>query len=608
MYAKWKFPSAGGGNISGLNDTGITQFKSIPIQSVTKETLQDSLDARASRHKPTVVKFSVFNVEKEELPDAKGLTNIFKLGKSYWSGHNQQEAEQFFEKGLEILNRDEIKVMAIQDYNTKGLSNIGGENGQNNGGWMALVRSTGITEKGPMSSGSFGIGKHAPFAASSLQTVMYGTINNEDKFGFQGVSKIASFLDNDGDITQGTGYYGYAVKKDFRPMTKVKDVPKKFRRTERGTDKFIIGFAEVKDWQFEVLKEAVSSFMLAISEGHLEVHIDDKVLSSETLKYEIENISEREPDNILLQYYEALTHSDSKLVTKTFLTDEGKEEEIKLYLLAREGFKKRISLYRGTGMQIYDRGHFRTPIEFSGVLVVKGDRLNAILRKMEPPSHDKWDPNLFKENITYAKRLQRQINTWLNEETRNLIDLSNVESIELKGLEKLLPDVTQKESPIVELNQKSMKQKLNKVKKKKRKKVTTPPKGLTGENGGDGIVSKPPNKQGDPKGRERKTEDGKSRARIVRARTFCIDHKRGLYSVRFWPSTDGERTFSVKSIGENNRKSELEIIEALDTNTNEKLPISDNKIGPLQFTKNEVIEIQVSFKTRSKLALEVQAQ
>ncbi|MFS0655102.1 hypothetical protein [Bacillus sp. 179-C3.3 HS] len=608
MYAKWKFPSAGGGNISGLNDTGITQFKSVPIQSVTKETLQDSLDARSSSDEPTVVKFSLFNISKDELPDATGLTNIFKLGKSYWYGHNQQDAEQFFAKGLETLQQDEIKVMAIQDYNTKGLSNIGGENGQNSGGWMALVRSTGITEKGPMSSGSFGIGKHAPFAASYLQTVMYGTVNEEDKFGFQGVSKIASFLDDDNDMTQGTGYYGFAVEKDFKPIINAEDVPKKFRRTKRGTDKFIIGFAEVKDWQFEVLKEAISSFMLAIAYGHLEVHIDDKVLNSETLKHEIGNIAEIEPDNILLQYYEALTHPESKPISKKFLTDKGIEEEINLHLIAREGFKKRIVLYRGTGMQIYDRGHFRTPIEFAGLLVVKGRRLNEVLRKMEPPTHDKWDPNLFKENIPYAKRLLSEINTWMNEETRNLIDLSNVESIELKGLENLLPDVTEKESPIVEINKKSMKQKLSKVKKKKKQKVTTPPIGLGGEDGGDGIISTPPNKKGDAKGNEHKKAGGSSHAKISRARAFCIDYNKGLYNVRFWPSTDGERTFLISSIGENNMKSELKIVEAIDMNTKEKLQIIENEIGPLQFTKNEVVEIQVMFKTRSKLALEVQAQ
>lgn len=608
MNAKWKFPSAGGGNISGLNDTGITQFRSVPIQSVTKETLQDSLDARAFNDKPAIVKFSVFNILKEELPDASGLTNIFQLGKSYWSGHNQEEAEHFFDKGIKTLKNDKIKVMAIQDYNTKGLSNIGGEYGQNSGGWMALVRSTGITEKGPMSSGSFGIGKHAPFAASHLQTVMYGTVNTEDKFGFQGVSKIASFLDDDNDMTQGTGYYGYDVNKDFKPITKEKNVPERFRRSQRGTDKFIIGFAEVKNWQFKVLKEAISSFMLAILEGHLEVHIDDKILNASSLKYEVRNIAEVEPNNILLQFYEALTHPESKSITKTFLTDEGKQEEIKLYLIAREGLKKRIVLYRGTGMKIYDRGHFRTPIEFAGVLVVKGSRLNAVLRKMEPPTHDKWDPNLYKENITYARRLHRQINDWMNEETRNLIDLSNVESIELKGLEKLLPDVTKKDSSIVELNRKSMQQKLSKVKKKRLKKAVTPLQGLAGEDGGDGIVSNPNIQEGDMKGRNRKTNGGTKRARISRARAFCIDASQGLYSIRFWPSTAGERTFLISSIGENNKLSDLEVTQAINIKTQERLPIINNEIGPLTFIKSEVLEIQVSFKTRSKLALEVQAK
>ncbi|GEM_PF-4120548 len=608
MHAKWKFPSAGGGNISGLNDTGITQFKSVPIQSVTKETLQDSLDARESSNKPAIVKFSVFKIIRDELPDAIGLENIFKLGKDYWSGHNQLEAEQFFLKGLATLQEDEIKVMAIQDYNTKGLSNIGGENGLNSGGWMALVRSTGITEKGPMSSGSYGIGKHAPFAASYLQTVMYGTVNEEDKFGFQGVSKIASFLDDEDDITQGTGYYGYAVEKDFKPIMEVDNIPDVFRRTRRGTDKFIIGFADVKDWKYKVLKEAISSFMLAISEGHLEVHIEDKILNSETLNHEIKNIAEIEPDNILLQYYEALTHPESKKVSKKFLTDEGKEEEIELYLIAREGFQKKIVLYRGTGMQIYDRGHFRTPIEFAGVLVVKGSRLNAILRKMEPPTHDKWDPDLFKENIPYAKRLHSEINKWMNQETRHLVNLENIESIELKGLENLLPNVTEKESPIVEINQKTLKQKLSKVKKTKKKKIKTHLRGMNGNEGSDGIISTPPDKKGDSKGKKRKKEGGSSLAKITRARVFCTDHKEGLYNVRFWPSTDGERTFSVSSVGENNLKSELEIITAVDSRTNEKLPVIDNEIGPLHFTKNEVLEIQITFKTRSKLALEVQAK
>lgn len=606
MNLKWKFPSAGGGNISGLNDTGITQFKSVPIQSMTKETLQDSLDARASQDEPAIVKFSLFDLPRKSLPDIEGLTKIFEMGKKYWSGHNQQEAEKFFSRGLEVLQQDVVKVMAIQDFNTKGLSNIGGENGKNSGGWMALVRSTGITEKGPMASGSFGIGKHAPFATSVLQTVVYSTINEEDKYGFQGVSKIASYLDEDEDMTQGTGYYGYVAEKDFKPITDIRNVPGEFHRNERGTDKFILGFEEIQGWEFEVLKESISSFMLAIYEGHLEIYIDDKVINANTLKDHIAYIAKKEPDNLLLQFYEALTSADTKILSEKFQTDKGDEEEIKLYLLPREGFKKRIVLYRGTGMKIYDRGHFRTPIEFAGVLVVKGERLNAILRKMEPPTHDKWDPNLYKDNIGYAKKLRKAINDWMNKETRNLIDLSDIESVELTGLEKLLPDVTKKESTVVELDRKSLKQKIRGIKGKKRKK--NPRKsGPVDKTGESGRSMKNDRKiEGDKPG-EGSSGTGKlKRARILRTRVYCLDQVDGSYSIRFWPSTNGERTFQIHSIGENGSKMKLDIIAATDKETGKQIDVSESEIGPLLFKKNEMLEVHVTFKTRNKLALEVE--
>lgn len=606
MKAKWKFPLTFGGNFSGLNDTGITQFKSIPIQHMTKETLQDSLDAKAYKDKPAIVKYSVFSISRDTLPDVDGLTTVFKRGSDYWSHH--KDTSDFFKKGMEVLKREDIQVMAIQDYNTTGLSNIGGADGRrNSGGWMALVRSTGVTEKGPTDSGSFGIGKHAPFATSQIQTVMYGTVNEKDKFGFQGVTKIASFEDEDGQETQGTGYYGYPIDNDFMPITEQEEIPEVFSRYERGTDKFIIGFTEYTNWKFEVLKEAVASFMLAIHEGNLEVHIDDFILNKKSLQDAINEIKDQEPDNISIQFYQALTHANSKFIKKEFETEDGELEDIHLYLLAQEEFRKRISLYRSTGMEIYNRGHFRTPVAFAGVLIVKGKKLNAVLRKMEPPTHDKWDPNLYKENIRYAKKLEKAIRDWMNKETRNLLDISNIESIELKGFEKLLPDITEKESPIVDLDRKTLNRKTKRVKKQKKRKPTSTVKGLDGSDGGDGIISQPPEKKGKSKGRKKKSSGGTRRARISRARAFCLDEQKGVYNIRFWPETNGKRIFSLKSVGENNKKLGLQVLEAFNVNTKEILPIEDNKIGPLIFEKGKVMEIQVTFDSRSKFALEVKA-
>ena len=81
-----------------------------------------------------------------------------------------------------------------------------------------------------------------------------------------------------------------------------------------------------------------------------------------------------------------------------------------------------------------------------------------------------------------------------------------------------------------------------------------------------------------------------------------------MYNIRFWPSSDGIRSFTIHYIGENNKKAELEVIDAIKLSTMENIAILKNEIGPLEFRKNELVEIQVSFNTRSKLALEVQTK
>lgn len=608
----WKFPSNNGGNISGLNETGITQFQATPISSVTKETLQDSLDAKRYPELPSIVKFSVENMPIENIPDGVGLLKIFNAGKDYWATH--EDSRNFFENGIHTLEKENIKVMAIRDYNTTGLSEIDADTThKSSGGWVALVRSTGVTEKGPQSSGSFGIGKHAPFAASKVHTVLYGSRNIANQYGFQGVSKIASFTDENGETSQGTGYFGFAEGKEFKPLL-AEDrhlLSEYFLRDKIGTDKFIIGvdIDDDFDWEFEVLKQAISSFMLAINDGNLEVHIGEFILNANTLSDAIKKIEHREPDNILIEFYKALTSEQRKVSVGKFQTPDGEEEEIELYLLANEGFKKKVVMYRGTGMQIFTKGHFRTPIEFAGVLFVKGAKLNAILRKMEPPTHDKWDANLYKKDIKYAKGLLKEILQWLSKETKTLIDTSNVDSVELKGLERLLPDVSKKEAAIVDIGRKQAQLKTKRIEKRKVKKTT---RNRTGEPGNDEKGKIPGNSNLDGKGEKTGntgTENpGNSKpsklAKISRTIPYCTNEQNGLYTVKIWPATVGERSFTLKIIGEDNKPSDIEILEvSLPDGT--KIPLAENQFGPIQFNSTDLLNVNVKIKSRNKLALEV---
>src|SRR5699024_6894580 len=133
--------------------------------------------------------------------------------------------------------------------------------------------------------------------------------------------------------------------------------------------------------------------------------------------------------------------------------------------------------------------------------------------------------------------LIRQINEWMNDATRDLVDLSEVESIELRGMEKLLPDLTARESSIKNIEQKSFKQTTTSIKKSKPNRNKRTKSGLDLGNEEDGIVSGGPEKQGDKKGRKRKTSGGTKIAKISKYKVFQDRFEQDTYIFRFWSST-----------------------------------------------------------------------
>lgn len=81
----------------------------------------------------------------------------------YWNDGNNQKTTRFFDKAIDVFNQDFIDVLRISDFNTTGLT---GSDKDYNSAWQNLVKSSGVSNKGGTSGGSFGIGKSAPFACS----------------------------------------------------------------------------------------------------------------------------------------------------------------------------------------------------------------------------------------------------------------------------------------------------------------------------------------------------------------------------------------------------------------------------------------------------------
>lgn len=596
MNTGWDFPSNNNGRIDGLNDSGIHHFTEAPIVSMTREVLQDSLDA-AALNQPVIVKFELHQLPQEALPRVDELKQILQRGKDTWISHG--DASKFFENGLQVLQKQTIPVLAIRDFNTTGLENV---DQKINGSFASLVKSVGVTFKDASASGSFGIGKHAPFAASSIRTMFYGTYNRQGVYALQGVSKLASYDMGGGNYTQGTGYYG--VKGVLEPVKDLTTYHSMFKRSDYGTDKFIMGFNAKDGWADEVIETIILSYLVAVIEEKLEVHIAGLKINKQTMPSIVNYIMGKYKNSKAAQYYEAYTSPGSVKVTKYFKTYDGDFEPVNVSLLVEEGFNRRVSMYRGTGMKIFDKDRFRAPIDFAGVMVVEGAKLNAVLRKMEPPTHDRWAAGLYKDDQQYALQLLKQIYDWLNMEARELAKSHATEKIELRGLDGILPDVTKEEAPLKEVNEQALSEKITSFAMKQTVSKSKEIKSKTKKKKNTFLPEDKPKKEKTKKPQAEKPAKPKI-ATLSNARSFCLNEEQGLYRFIITPKGKGELSFNINISGEDGSKTPIAIKDVKNAKTDEAVPYSDNLIGPVLVEDKERLVLEVNFIENERYSLEV---
>ena len=202
-----------------------------------------------------------------------------------------------------------MPVLRISDFNTIGLT---GSAQDYNTPWQNLVKSSGVSDKGDGSGGSFGIGKSAPFACSSLRTVFYATRDKEGTEASQGIARLVSFavknrsaksgfLKKEQDvITTGIGYYG--EKQKNRAVPEWHSLDKNFFRKKIGTDVFVLGFMDQGDWENEIIASALDDFLISIYRGYLVVRVGKTVISRKTLPEVIKEFREIAPTAYLAGY------------------------------------------------------------------------------------------------------------------------------------------------------------------------------------------------------------------------------------------------------------------------------------------------------------------
>lgn len=647
----WNFPSNNYGQITGLNDAGIETFKGNPWDSLAREISQNSCDARISESiEPVRVEFEIKELPASVFPRKDMFINVLNQSMDYWN--ENAKTVSFFEQALNVMQSETIKFLKISDYNTTGLT--GADQG-NQGGWHNLIKSVGSSNKDSKSGGSFGIGKHAPFACSDLRTVFYSTKDQKGIEAFQGVAKLVTHYNQQGEPTQGTGYYGQKEKNE--PILNKEQINEFFRREEVGTDIFIAGFNAEKDWETKVIRSVLESFFVAILDQKLIVKVGETEINAETISSILGQYTKGEPDCLSFSYYEAYTLSN----TSKFVNDNFESlGEIRMYILPGKDAPKRVAMVRSTGMKIYDKGSFRTPFKFSGVLIADGDEINEFLRKIEPPTHTAWEAERH-DDPNYAKGIIKKLYGWMNEQIRSITLGDGAEELDVEGLSDYLPDKGEdinsapalaeeegekSEPKEIELQVNYRQSKPNTVNiisegdlpgynKEQEAEESDLDSGMDLDinnidsfdnnieqnNEGKEEEEKEDLEEHDPSEDNKSGEDNNNtdlehsgeekqlqpqinkNLRITQSRIFCTDPTKGMYKMTLMSNEEGYGYVGVNIIGEvGGEKAEVRSAEQF----GEKVHIEDNvKIGPVRFDKNERTVIIITLKESLRCALEV---
>lgn len=650
MKIGWRFPPVNGGKERGVNDTGIKYFTHNRWRFLAREIVQNSLDARRDMDSPIRITFDKITLDIGSFPDIETYKDILIKCKNTWKN---SDTDKVVDRALEAMNKQHMDLIRISDYNTVGLA---GPMKDRDSNLFKLIKAAGVSNKSKGSAGSYGIGKHAPFACSNVRSIFYGSIDETNTKVFQGVSILASYQYSDADATQDTGYYG--VSENLYPIYEESYFPDFFNRTEIGTDIFI-PFPKYDDnWELRMIKTIIDEFLVALLNDVIVVEIQNTIIDSKTIHGLIKKYYSADDDSYTLHYYNSIVNNEREPFV---LEDVCKMGGIKLHLIEGRNLPKRVGYYRN-GMKIFDYGRFRTSLYYSGVVEIIGNDLSEFLKQLEPPSHNSWESDLYEDDVKLAQKVLTTMHEWIRSKLREVNKIDMTESLDLENVGKYLPDefndeifeeaVRTKEgeystTPVV--NDKSAhtltsiqsfdqstgkKADINDAENGDSDPLVDGDEpdgsfggagGNDGPNGGNawghgpgdgngtgstgnrsgGSEDEESNTHGSASGHNEDVPSIKKRKIInLKHRMICSDPSTSEYTLLFTPIPDKEIYFDIKIKGETG-KDPVEIISAFDKSSNVNVAINGTTIGPLTFIDSSSKLVTVQLNKNYKLSLEV---
>lgn len=462
--ATWSFADSGG-DAQGFNEGAIDIFQGHGLQSLIREVIQNSSDARDSSNQPVEVAFSVFSVNPQ---DSMVFHQLSPWLQRAWDadpprpGQDDdlaQERHGFYRRALQQLSPGmSVQVLAVHDFNTTGLR------GPTNytkapGPWWKLVRSTGSSLKtNAGAAGSFGHGSKAPFAFSGARAVFYYTHFEENGASvqrFQGKSILESMQSpNDADtFTSNTGYFGTGEAKSPEPITG-SGVPQwlaadreKFGEGYGTSIAIVLPQLHSIDDFWENSKVAVTTnFAPAVMEDRIRVHLGSgESINSDTIRAVFREIDRTKLDDLPKIRLESAETVLFGLHEAKIFDGFG---EVDLFWRTGDGISTRkVGIARSAGMLITRdaenlKGQFGSTEPFDLFVWVRPGPGNVLLRNLENPAHDAFEFDRIKDSAKQkeAKKKYQAFTKALRNEISERFGVKVEEHLALNDLDFLLSD------------------------------------------------------------------------------------------------------------------------------------------------------------------------
>ena len=447
MLLGLKFPKNEGGYKQAYTNNDIEGFKGEELfDNLIREIIQNALDAlNPFCFDPVRVVFRMMAIKKAEFPVFSQYEACLKGCRRFWGDDADKKLVRFLNEADTVIAGEYIPVFVASDYNTKGL--CGSRTRKNNEPWEALTNSDGVSAgKTDTSGGSYGIGKNAPFACSSLSFVFYNTYAIDGEKAFTGVAKLATLYDESNREAQRVGkYQKYDDEQGiYEPIYGDDECPLRdlFSRDEYGTDIIVTGFNQAERWEEKVKRAVLKHFFVAVCEKRLVVEVegdDPFKIDSASIPEMMADCENEKGMEITNQLYRAFVNPDKR----ENLSIES-ENDAELYIKADASFGRTIANFRNTGMLVGMRSR-RIFQHYAAVLIIRDRELSSLLKDTEPPRHNRWDYKLitgeeFKDRRLRAKKCIEKMEGTILTLLKNQFEVKTEDSVDAEGVGDYLPD------------------------------------------------------------------------------------------------------------------------------------------------------------------------